>query len=106
MQSPTEAVFVDKKLSITKDEISSEIIDGKVQEDTHRIIINKGTSGWFLTSSNPMNLVNEEQASGILTFDFKLIQNDTEPLIYTSVCGQDCNVSIDMSEFLGKLAFR
>ena len=51
----------------------------------------------------PYYLVNEEQASGILTFDFKLIQNDKEPLVYTSVCGQDCNVSIDMSEFLGKL---
>jgi len=104
LQSPTGALVVDKKYNSSQsNEISSEIVDGKVQEDTHRIIINKGTSGWFLTSSNPMNLVNEEQASGILTFDFKLIQDDKEPLVYTSVCGQDCNVSIDMSEFLGRL---
>ena len=61
---------MDKKLSITKeDEISSEIIDGKVQEDTHRVKIKKGISGWFLTTKKPLNLVSEEEASGILTFD-------------------------------------
>ena len=70
LQSPSEA-FADKKLSITKDdEISSEIIDGKVQEDTHRVKIKQGISGWFLTTKN-LNLLAKE-ASGILTFDFKV----------------------------------
>ena len=105
LQSPSEAFLVDKKLSITKDdEISSEIIDGKVQEDTHRVKIKQGISGWFLTTKKPLNLVSEEEASGILTFDFKVNRKSEEPLIFTSVCGENCNVSLDMKEFFGKLS--
>ena len=106
LQSPSEAFLVDKKLSITKDdEISSEIIDGKVQEDTHRVKIKQGISGWFLTTKKPLNLVSEEEASGILTFDFKVNQNDTGTFrfLLPSVV-RDCNVSLDMKEFLGKLS--
>ena len=105
LQSPSEALLIDKKASSTKDnEISSEIIDGKVQEDTHRIKINKGTSGWFLTTKKPLNLVNEEQASGILTFDLRVNKKSEKPIIFTTVCGNKCNVSFDMQDFFGKLA--
>ena len=81
-----------------------QIIDGKVQEDTHRVIIKQGISGWFLTTKKPLNLVSEEEASGILTFDFKVNRKSEEPLIFTSVCGENCNVSLDMKEFFGKLS--
>ena len=82
----------------------TQVIDGKVQEDTHRVKIKKGISGWFLTTKKPLNLVSEEEASGILTFDFKVNRKSEEPLIFTSVCGENCNVSLDMKEFFGKLS--
>ena len=66
--------------------------------------IKKGISGWFLTTKKPLNLVSEEEASGILTFDFKVNRKSEEPLIFTSVCGENCNVSLDMKEFFGKLS--
>ena len=104
LQSPSEAYLVNKKISSTKNnEISSEIIDGKVQEDTHSVKINIGPSGWFLASQKPLNLVNEEEASGILTFDFRVNKKAKESLIFTSTCGESCSISFDMEDFFGKL---
>ena len=40
----------------------------------------------------------------ILTFDFKVNRKNEESLIFTSVCGENCNVSLDMKEFFGKLS--
>lgn len=100
--SPSGESIFNKKIMISKNnEVSVRIIDGKLQEDAYRVSFNKGPSNWSLQNTTGLNLQTEEQASGILTFDFRLLKEDLDnPLFYRLDCGTNCDLEIDIRPFI------
>ena len=54
-----------------------------------------------MVNNDILDLSKEEEASGILTFDLKVLDDDLlNPLFYKLACGKDCNLEINLSLFL------
>ena len=93
-----------KSIGSPNGEIFVQIVDGKLQEDAHRVALNVGSSKWYLEPTEIMNLEEEEKASGILTFDFKINKQDSiNPLYYLVDCGENCDVELDLTTFMNTL---
>ena len=93
-----------KSIGSPNGEVFVQIVDGKLQEDAHRVALNVGSSKWYLEPTEIMNLEEEEKASGILTFDFKINKQDSiNPLYYLVDCGENCDVELDLTTFINTL---
>ena len=102
IRSSDELYPLNQKLVTSEDNtVSVQIVDGKLQEDAHRVIFNNGSTDWLLANNDILDLSKEEEASGILTFDLKVLGDDLlNPLFYKLACGKDCNIELNLSLFL------
>ena len=94
-----------KRGATPKQEVTLEVFDNKIQEDSQRIYFKPGhESRWTLHSLDPISWVKEEEASGVLTFQIKVLEADQkDPLIFFSSCGESCGVSLSLDSYLKKI---
>jgi beta-glucosidase len=100
-----QSTFNAKRIQTPQKEVTLEIFDNILQEDSQRIYFKPGyESQWTLQSLIPLNWVKEEQASGILTFQIRILETDQmESLFFFSSCGATCGVSLSLGNFLNKI---
>ena len=107
LQAENNEVFLNNKnISTSNEEVSIDIVDNKIQEDTQRITF-KGTTdaSWSLLSSQSINWSREEKASGVLSIQMKVLQRDSHNEIYfNSSCGDECSVTFGLSKFLENIS--
>tara|TARA_B100000131_G_scaffold48348_1_gene42933 strand:- start:131 stop:619 length:489 start_codon:yes stop_codon:yes gene_type:complete len=93
-----------KYSSLSDGSVSVEMINRFVQEDAYRILFSGSkNSFWKLSSTKKLDWTEEASQSGVLSIDFRVLQSDkTKPLIFSSLCGDDCGSSLILDDSIVK----
>lgn len=85
-------------------ELNLSVVDRNVQEDARRIEFSgdgQHASQIYFQFDDPMNLRPLEMAGGVLSFDIRVLEKPTAPVVLRMDCGWPCSGQMDISPILG-----